>query len=132
MDGVNVHVEVEINPTESEEKVKRAVENTFGGISVEIEPRHKGSLLVAEGEGLEALEKLYNLVRRERIRNAARGVLFKGLEGNAIRFCLNKQAAYAGHVSFAEELTECPLGPMKVRIKCDNPRELINWLAPKV
>lgn len=34
MDEVSVHVEAEINPTESEEKVKRAVENVFGSTPV--------------------------------------------------------------------------------------------------
>lgn len=131
MDEVNVYVEVEVNPTESEDKVRRAVENIFGNIHVQIKPLHKGSLMVAEVKGLETLTKLYNLLWRERIRSAARMVLFKGLNGKVISFCLNKQVAYAGHVSFSEEVAESPLGPIKVRIKCENPRELINWLAPK-
>jgi hypothetical protein len=131
VDEVNVYVEVEINPTESEDKVKRAVENIFGIIPVQIKPSRKGSLMVAKAEGLEALTKFYNLLRRERIRSAARAVLFEGLNGNVISFCLNKQVAYAGHVSFSEEVAESPLGPIKVRIKCKNPRELINWLAQK-
>ncbi|MDI6805962.1 MAG: RNA-binding domain-containing protein [Candidatus Bathyarchaeia archaeon] len=131
MDEVSVYVEVEINPTESEEKVKRAVENIFGNIQTKTQPSYKGSLLTAEARGLEALTKLYNLLRRERIRDAARGVLFKGLGGKTISFCLNKQVAYAGHISFSEEMAESPLGPIKVKIECDNPRELIDWLAPK-
>jgi hypothetical protein len=132
MDEVNVYVEVEVNPTESEDKVKRAVENIFGIIPVQIRPLRKGSLLVSEVKGLEALTKLYNLLRRERIRSAARAVLFEGLKGKVISFCLNKQVAYAGHVSFSEEVAESPLGPIKVRIECENPRELISWLAPKM
>ncbi len=131
MDEVNVHVEVEINPTESEDKVKRAVENVFGSILMQIKPLNKGSLLVAEAEGLEALTTLGNLLRRERIRNAARRVLFEGLNGNVISFCLNKQVAYAGHLSFSKEVAESPLGPIKVRIECENPRELIDWLTAK-
>jgi len=131
MDEVNVCVEVEINPTESEDKVKRSVENIFGSISVQIKPLHKGKLMVVEAKGLEALTKLYNLLRRERIRSAARKALFEGLRGNVISFCLNKQVAYAGHISFSKEVAESPLGPIKVRIECENPRELINWLTPK-
>jgi len=131
MDEVNVYVEVEVNPTESEDKVKRAVENIFGIIPMQIKPLRKGSLLIAEVKGLEALTKFYNLLRRERIRSAARKVLFEGLKDGIINFCLNKQVAYAGHVSFSEEMAESPLGPIKVRIKCGNPRELIDWLAPK-
>lgn len=131
MDEINVHVEVEINPTESEEKVKIAVENIFGNIPTQTKPSHKGKLLVAEAEGLEALTKLYNLLRRERIRDAARGVLFDGLSGKNISFCLNKQVAYAGHLSFSKETAESSLGPIKIAIECENPRELIDWLTPK-
>jgi hypothetical protein len=131
MDEINVHVEVEINPTESEEKVKRAVENIFGSIPTQIKPLHKGKLLVAEAEGLEALAKLYNLLRRERIRDAARKALFEGLNGKTLNFCLNKQVAYAGHVSFSKETAESPLGPIKIKIKCENPRQLIDWLVSK-
>jgi predicted RNA binding protein with dsRBD fold (UPF0201 family) len=131
MNEVNVYVEVEINPTESENKVKRAVENIFGGIPMQIKPLHKGNLMVAEVKGLETLTKFYNLLRRERIRSAARKALFEGLKGCIINFCLNKQVAYAGHVSFSQEVAESPLGPIKIRIKCRDPRELINWLTSR-
>ena len=131
MDEVSVHVEVEINPTESEDKVKRAVENIFGNIPMQTKPLHRESLLIAEAKGLEALTKLYNLLRRERIRDASRKVLFKGLSGNVISFFLNKQVAYTGHISFSEAMAESSLGPIKVKITCENPKELIDWLAPK-
>ena len=131
MDEVSVYVEVEINPTESEDKVKSAVENMFGNIPMQMKPLGKSSLLVSEAIGLEALTKLCNLLRRERIRSAARAVLYEGLKGNTISFCLNKQVAYAGHISFSKEVAESPLGPIRVRIECTNPRELINWLVSK-
>jgi predicted RNA binding protein with dsRBD fold (UPF0201 family) len=131
MDEVSVYIEVKINQTESEDKVKRAVENSFGNVQVKVQSIPKGSLLTAEARGLESLTKLYNLLRRERIRNAARGVLYEGLDGKTINFCLNKQVAFAGHISFSKEMAESPLGPIKVKIKCENPRELIDWLAPK-
>jgi predicted RNA binding protein with dsRBD fold (UPF0201 family) len=131
MDEIRVYVEAEVNPTESEEKVKHAIENIFGNIQTKIQPIYKGSLLTAETKGLESLTKLCNLLRRERIRDATRGVLFEGLDGKTIKFYLNKQVAFAGHVSFSKEVAESPLGPMKVKIECENPRELIDWLAPK-
>jgi len=131
MDEISVQVEVEINPTESEEKVKRAVENIFGSLPTQTKPLHKGKLLVGETKGEEALAKLCNLLRRERIRDAARGALFEGLNKKSVTFYLNKQVAYSGHVSFSKEVAESPLGPIKVRIECESPRELINRLAPK-
>ena len=131
MDEVDVHVEVEVNPTEDPEKVKRAVENVFGIVGFETETKGWGSLLTTRTKGIDGLTKLYNLLRRERIRDATRGVLFDGLDDKSIVFYLNKQVAYAGHISFSKPAAESPLGPIKVQIRCDNPRQLIEWLAPK-
>ena len=131
MDEINIQVEVEINPTEDQEKVKRAVENILGNAEFEIKPQRQGSLLVAKAEGMDGLTKFYNLLRRERIRDATRRVLFGGLSGKSIVFYLNKQVAYVGHVSFSQPTAESPLGPIKVQIQCDKPRELIEWLAPR-
>ena len=131
MDEVDVHVEVEVNPTEDLEKVKMAVENIFGSVEFEVKPKGWGNLLAAKTKGIDGLTKLCNLFRRERIRDAARGVLFDGLGEKFIVFYLNKQIAYAGHISFSKPVAESPLGPIKVQIRCDNPRELIEWLAPK-
>jgi hypothetical protein len=131
VDEIKVYVEAEINPTESEDKVKQAIENVFGNIETKIQPIYKGARLTAETRSLESLTKLYNLLRRERIRDAARRALFDGLSGKTISFCLNKQVAFAGHVSFSKEVAESPLGPIKVKIECENPRELVDWLAPK-
>ena len=41
MAEVTVHVEAEINPTESEEKVKAAVTNVLGNASITIKPSGK-------------------------------------------------------------------------------------------
>jgi len=131
MNEIAIVIETEINPTENPEKVKLAVENIFGAIEFEIHTRTQGSQLVARTKGTEGLTNLYNLLRRERIRDATRRVLFGGLDDNSITFYLNKQVAYAGHVSFSEPTGESPLGPIKVKITADNPRELIDWLAPR-
>ena len=126
-----VNVEVEVNPTEDLEKVKKAVENIFGAVKFKVKSRKWGHLLIAETRGTAGLTKLYNLLHRERIRDAARKVLFSGSADKSLTFYLNKQVAYAGHISFSQQKAESPLGPINVQIRCDNPRELIQWLAPK-
>jgi len=131
MDEISVQVEADINPTENENKVKRAVENMFSNLEWEIKPQRQGSLLVGKGRSMDTLTKLYNLLRRERIRDAARGALYEGLSQKSIIFYLNKQVAYVGHVSFSKPVGESPLGPIKVEIQCSNPHELIEWLAPR-
>jgi predicted RNA binding protein with dsRBD fold (UPF0201 family) len=131
MNNIVVHVEVEVNPTEDLEKVKKAVENIFGVVKFKVESRKWGCLFMAESRGRTSLTKLYNLLRREQIRDAARKVLFSGLADNSLTFYLNKQVAYTGHISFSQQTAESPLGPINVQILCDNPRELIEWLTPQ-
>ena len=132
MEEISLHVEAEINPTESQEKVEEAVRNIFGDLNFKVKPLHKASLLVGEGKGKESLTNLVDLLRREHIRNAARAVFLEGMEKQAVRFCLNKQVAYVGHVSFSKETAESPLGPIRVKIECRDPRELVEWLAPRI
>jgi predicted RNA binding protein with dsRBD fold (UPF0201 family) len=131
MDEIVVRMETEINPTEDEEKVRTTIANLFGNILTQTKSSYQGSVLTAEAKGQEALTKLRNLLRMDRVRGAARKVFFEGLRGKTISFCLNKQVAFAGHVSFSEEVAESPLGPIKVIIESENPRQLIDWLAPR-
>ena len=131
MDEIEILIEAEVNPTEDIEKVKLAIENVFGTVKYEVKKFHRGKLLTAKAKGTAGLTKFYNLLRRERIRDAARTVLFEGANEDSITFYLNKQVAYAGHISFCKPSAESPLGPIKVQIKCENPKELIDWLAPK-
>lgn len=131
MDEIEGQIQADINPTEDEDKVKRALENMFGSLEFEVKPERRGSQLTARLKGIEGLTKFYNLLRRERIRDAARAVLYEGMSDRSIVFFLNKQVAYAGHVSFSHPVAESPLGPIKVEIQCDNPQEIIDWLAPK-
>ena len=131
MNEIEILIEAEVNPTEDIEKVKAAIENVFGTVKYEVKDLHKGKLLIAKAKGVSGLTKFYNLLRRERIRNAARTVLFEGVNEKSVTFYLNKQVAYVGHISFCKPVAESPLGPIKVQIKCENPKELIDWLAPK-
>jgi len=131
MNEIEVLIEAEVNPTEDIEKVKLAIENVFGTVEYEVKELRRGKLLIAKMKGAAGLTKFYNLLRRERIRDAARAVLFEGANENSVTFYLNKQVAYVGHISFCKPVAESPLGPIKVQIKCENPKELIDWLAPK-
>ena len=71
------------------------------------------------------------MLRNDRIRDAARRFLFKSIRGNMISFFLNKQVAFAGHISFSEETAESPLGPIRVNIETDDTEQLVEWLAEK-
>jgi len=128
---VTVFIETESYPTESEEKVKTSVTNFFDNATITTKSTSKGSTLTAVAKGQESLIKLRNMLRNDRIRDAARRYLFKSIRGNMISFCLNKQVAFCGHISFSEQTAESPLGPIKVDIETDNAEQLIDWLAEK-
>ncbi len=128
---VTVYLEAEINPTEDEEKVRQAITNLVGNAEVLVKSAPRGSILTAEAKGQDALVKLRNILRNDRVRDAARRLLFKSIRGETIIFYLNKQVAYAGHVSFCEEIAESPLGPIRFRIETDNAQQLVEWLAEK-
>jgi predicted RNA binding protein with dsRBD fold (UPF0201 family) len=128
---ITIHIEAEAHPTESEEKVKQAIQNLFGSVETNIDTTYRGIRITAHPKGFEAITKFQNLLRRERIRDAARKALLEGVDRKTLTFFLNKQVAYAGHVSFAKETAESPLGPIRVKIDCRNPREVIGWLTTK-
>jgi predicted RNA binding protein with dsRBD fold (UPF0201 family) len=131
MSQIIVRVEVDVNPTESEEKVRKAVWNLFGEMPFKVEAARQGSVLTAEEKGPEGLITFRNILRRDHIRDAARRALNHSLRDHTFAFCLNKQAAFAGHVSFSEAEAESPLGPIRVTVVADEPLSLIDWIAPK-
>src|ERR1043165_1859635 len=98
--------------------------NIFDGCSPELK---YGSLIIARCLDLGCLTTTYDQIRSR----AALGVLRRMLEDNRISnttwFLLNKQAAFAGVVVVTEDETESPLGPIRVKIVCDELDELIDW-----
>jgi len=126
-----IKIQVEVKPTEDLTKVKQAIENIFVGLNFKETQRNERNLLIAFGEGSSILAKFAHILKREKIRDAARKILYQGTTGNTITFFLNKQIAYAGHISFCEPAGESPLGPIRVQILTENPRRLIERLASK-
>jgi hypothetical protein len=120
-----------VNPTEDLEKVKKAVENIAPTSIFKTISHDNVDTILAKAEDKAALAKLHALLRQERILDAARKVLRSGTSGKKITFYLNKQVAYAGHISLCAPEGESPLGPIKLEISCDDPKQVIDWLAPR-
>jgi len=75
------------------------------------------------------LEHFAQQIRRQRILDTTRSVLMKGRRGEERTiFNMNKQAAFAGKISFTEERTI--LGTINVTITADNITGFIESLAP--
>jgi predicted RNA binding protein with dsRBD fold (UPF0201 family) len=105
--------------TESLAKVKVAILNLFPDATFSRE----GDEL--EGES-SSVERLRERIHAQKIRDSARGPLLHGIEGSRIRVTLNKQAAYAGRVSFS---ADSPLGDIEVLIEAEDPEALIDAIA---
>ena len=107
-------------PTEDKQLVTRALTSLFPDAEVngaeELEARSASVAAFAEQ------------LKRQRIRDAARAVLRRGIHDNTTTFRLNKQVATIGKVSFSEE--EHPLGDILVEISADDIYALIDDIAP--
>jgi uncharacterized protein len=115
-------VEAPVRPSEDEEKVRRAMRNLFPDLVLRLE----GDRLVGAGS---SMARFGDLLRRHRIRDAARGQLIHGKRGeNCTMFRLNKQAAFMERVSFSDR--EAPLGDIRVRLEDESIDSVIDNLAP--
>ncbi|MFQ5986875.1 MAG: RNA-binding domain-containing protein [Thermoplasmata archaeon] len=113
------YVETPRRATETAEKVRTAVLNIFP----------EAQLTVGKGITGKAgsLDRLAELLQRQHIRASARELLKGSIQENRLVFYLNKQAAYAGRVSFS---AHAPLGDICVTVVSDDLRGLIENLAP--
>jgi len=129
---VYIRAEVEIRPTEDENKVLKALKNIIFIESVRILDIGRGfKIAIAESNDVSALLKLYELFRRQRILDTARNVMLKNARNGILTLQLNKQAAYQGVVSFVDHESESQLGIITVTISSERLNEIIDWLAPR-
>lgn len=128
-------VEAEVYPTESETKVRRAIENLFHGIEITREEKSGIVILRGRSNAKQSLERFYTLLRSQGILDTARSVLLANCTGGSTSFELNKQASFMGLINFSEATFEKlakqpPLGGIKVEIVSEDIRALVDWLAP--
>lgn len=114
-----VRVEVLVRPTESISKVKRACLTIFPELTF----TEEGDVLVGVTSTLDAFR---DLVRHQKIRDATRDVLLRGMRGTTTSFVLSKQAAFAGVVNFS---ALSPLGDLNVTIEDEDLEGVIDDVA---
>ncbi len=128
---VRVRVETEVRPTEDPEKVLKALKKLFK-MDFEFVERGEGwSSWVGECEDLRCLEPLRAAIRAKRVDDTFYYYLKRLSKGSKeiLVFRLNKQAAYVGVPSFAEEDIESPMGAIIVEIEAPDVRKVIAWLT---
>lgn len=115
-----VRVTASCLPTEDRERVLNAILQVFPDFVPDGPESVSGTA--------HSTAQLAELLKRQRIRSAARAVLRRGRRDGAVAFRLNKQVATMGKVSFSEE--RHPLGDIEVLIESDDPDSVIDELAP--
>jgi predicted RNA binding protein with dsRBD fold (UPF0201 family) len=126
MEGV---VRVEVHPTESLEKVEKAVSNVAG--EIKLHESDTGHITVLKGslEKMEDLLPLRDLIARTRIRDAAFSLLTGASTDERLSFGLNKQAAYAGRASFHSSGAS-RMGPIQFELTGDI-EKIVGFLCGK-
>ena len=122
MATIEIFVSSSVRPTERVDRVVSAIENIFPGLVMDIR-----SDRIEAYDGPESLRVMHDLLRRQKILDAARSEMLRGLVDDATSFRLNKQAALMGIVSFPAE--EEALGSLHIRIT--GGERVIDWLAPR-
>jgi len=126
-----VVVTAELRPSEDVDKVKVAIANFFDYTTIRREKGGRFEVLIAESETLKSLTKVLRALREERILDAARKYMRRGVEGDRLTFMIHKQAAYVGKLTFVDEENESPLGPITFTIIHKEPEKVVDWLAPR-
>lgn len=122
--NVEVEIETEVHPTESEEKVVNAIRNLFPDAEITIE---NGRL---RGKARN-IERFRELLRRQRILDTARGEFMKGRSGNEVIVYLNKQTATVSRINFCEP--DAVLSPLKITFRLNNIpfQRFLDYIAPE-
>ncbi|HKZ99674.1 MAG TPA: RNA-binding domain-containing protein [Thermoplasmata archaeon] len=114
-----IRVTAPVRPTEDVAKVTRAVLNLFPDARIEV----RGDSIIGETE---SLDRLRELIRNQKIRDAARSLLRRARVGARTSVGLSKQAAFMGRVNFS---ATSPLGDLAVEIESDDLDALIDHVA---
>ncbi len=113
-------VSAAVYPTEPIENVEIAIKNIFPDALLQLEKDGENRLT-----GKASLQRLQELLKKQKIGDTARMEFFKCMVGDKIEFVLNKQVAYIGKVNFGKG----SLGGIYVRIETEDAEKLIDWLT---
>jgi len=107
-------------PTEDREKIISGIKSIFPDAEIDGDDP-----IIAISSSLDMFAEL---LKKQRIRDAARRIMRRHIRGQSTSFSLNKQVATVGKISFSEE--EHPLGDIEMTIFADELEPLIDIVAP--
>lgn len=121
-----VVLRAKVSPSEDPAKVKKALENVVGGVSLAAAAPGSAELIT---EDPKALSHIRDQLRDRHVRSAARKKLIAGSERGSAFLLLNRQAAAAGVVALCDSPEESPLGPIYLELRSDRVADAIDWLT---
>lgn len=131
--SASVEVEAPVYDTEEWARVREAVLNVFPEAEIsEREPgptvpgREYTRFLVGETH---SVERFRELVDQQEITDTVRAELLDSVVCDSLDFRLKKQAAYVGRVNL--DVGGHELGSLKVHVTSDDPRGLVDYVAPR-
>lgn len=127
---IELEIEAPVHPTESREKVEKALKTVVEAEYTLLE-RDGQKVLYGKAQGLEAVSKMYQRLRDQLIVESARKLMKRNIVDDTVTFYLHKQAAFMGKMHFCKPEAESPMGSIKVNIRSTKIEELVDWLCPK-
>jgi predicted RNA binding protein with dsRBD fold (UPF0201 family) len=122
--NVTIEVSTPVHHTESEGKVKQALQNIFPLMHFSL----SNGYFTGKSTDIKSLDCLKELLKSQKVRDTANMLLRESLSGDTMTFYLNKQAAFMGKVNFSED---CPQDPIAVSVSGKNLNTLISYLSPR-
>lgn len=127
---IELEIETPVYPTESREKVEKALK-TMADITYTLIEMDGQEVLNGKAQGLEAVSKIYQRLRDQLIVESARKLIRRNIIDDTVTFYIHKQAAFMGKIHFCLPDAESPMGPIRISIRSTNIEELVDWLCPK-
>ena len=126
-DSLEIVLRADVAITEDPKKVLLAAQNVLGDCGIRFEESPDSIVLHASDKA--CLQKVHDQLRDRHVRDAARRLMLKSLEGEKLTLLLNRQAAFAGIIAVVSSAEESPLGPLVLEIVSKDPQAMIDWLT---
>jgi predicted RNA binding protein with dsRBD fold (UPF0201 family) len=123
-----VELRAAVAPSEDPLKVLTAMQWILGGDCDYSLARSRTSIRLLSNSP-RCLQRLHDQLRDRHVRDAARRLMLRLLDGSKLTIMLNRQAATAEVVALCTSATESPLGPLTMEVESDDPQQLIDWLT---
>ena len=95
--GFLLEIRAEIEPTEDKEKVIKAIKNIFPYVEISVED----NIIYGKSNDGSSLDRFFELIKVQRIVDAALRYLDRSTTGNVVEIKLNRLAAYRNSVNFS-------------------------------